>query len=744
MTDSRQTYLCPGCGGEIEFDPKSKSNKCLFCDTYYVINRFSAFDDFKKDSKYSKCSNCGGNLVFKSQKIATCQSCQSKFNIIHGKEISEEEIEVVDLISPFVLTPQEAYERFVRRLGEKTNIPLDFFQKLKIVYSTALYIPTVIIVIDYNATYSAKIGFDHYEEYIKYVSEGNKTVPKTKRRKVTEWTNTNGDLPGQYLFERNLAKEVKDKYGCDLSKFNDVINQLCKFNNSHEFENYNERFLVGYTVAKFEYNKTAIVNEIEPLLEERIHDDIEEHIVADQIQNINFKYSYKISDDLVYVPVYLYTFEYNDQEYYIAQTGEDGKVFGVTPQDADIEANIKDTMYPFWIYLVASIIFFFIPLGINAEIDFIIKFILLMLNIPVYLYLNSIKNSKIYANQSHRDEQVDKFLKGELNTFQEVSYLEDGDSNVNSKEILNDLIAGVPLAVSNLAHSGEIDEVVIEEIKNVRISNSINSETPSFTTSQDVINSKKTKVISSEENSKPKVKNDKKKAIKLVIISICSILALLLFALFLPRIFSEPKSAKKPLNPSIVSIYEGATIDLRVIYEPDDSTSDIDWTSGDLSKVVVNNGFVTGLSVGSTIVTATSKKGIKTEYLVAVIRPSGSQDAPVMAVTDIEFSDFDGFSFIFGLKNKEGDYFKSSANVKIAILDYSGVQIYSKTHDVYDIDFFTSTGRDGVTRKLLAEVHLDLKDFRISETSKGTIYFTIILENKYSFPKGEIYYDLLP
>jgi TolA-binding protein len=525
MTDSRQTYLCPGCGGEIEFDPESKSNKCLFCDTYYVINRFSAFDDFKKDSRYSKCSNCGGNLVFKSQKIATCQSCQSKFNIIHGKEINEEEIEEVDLISPFVLTTQEAYERFVRRLGEKTNIPLDFFQKLKIKYSSELYVPTVIIVIDYNATYSAKIGFDHYEEYIQYVSEGNKTVPKTKRRKVTEWTNTNGDLPGQYLFERNLAKEVKDKYGCDLSKFNDVINQLCKFNNSHEFENYNERFLVGYTVAKFEYNKTAIVNEIEPLLEEKIHDDIEEHIVADQIQNIKFKYSYKISDDLVYVPVYLYTFEYNDQEYYIAQTGEDGKVFGITPQDTDIEANIKNTMYPFWIYLVASIFFFLIPLGINAEIDFIIKFVLLMLNLPIYLYLNSIKNSKIYANQSHRDEQVDMFLKGELNTFQEVSYSEDGESKsiVNNEESFDEFVTGAPLSVSNLAQSIEYDNISSDEIEGARFSDTSDTNELSNSMLHSTINLKGSEVKKSGVESKPKV-NRKKTRVFMIIILILLIL----------------------------------------------------------------------------------------------------------------------------------------------------------------------------------------------------------------------------
>ena len=46
-------------------------------------------------------------------------------------------------------------------------------------------------------------------------------------------------------------------------------------------------------------------------------EDINNFIAADHIENLSFRYSYTKKDSLVYIPVYLYKFDYKGKDYYV-------------------------------------------------------------------------------------------------------------------------------------------------------------------------------------------------------------------------------------------------------------------------------------------------------------------------------------------------------------------------------------------------------------------------------------------
>ena len=77
------------------------------------------------------------------------------------------------------------------------------------------------------------------------------------------------------------------------------------------------------------------------------------------------------------------------------------------------------------------------------------------------------------------------------------------------------------------------------------------------------------------------------------------------------------------LNPETLSVHKGTTSKLNVSFYPAFSTADktLSWSSSDENVATVNNGVVTGISVGKTTITATTSNGKSASMTVNVLAP---------------------------------------------------------------------------------------------------------------------------
>jgi hypothetical protein len=209
--------------------------------------------------------------------------------------------------------------------------------------------------------------------------------------------------------------------------------------------------------------------------------------------------------------------------------------------------------------------------------------------------------------------------------------------------------------------------------------------------------------------------------------------------------FNKPKVESVMLDMDSAYLEVGDTLELTASIWPIDLSDEIlTWSTSDPGIATVNNGIVSGINEGTTDIVVRSSNGKTSTCIITVIKPSISSENLVKSVTDVDFSDFDGYSFVFGLKDANGNYVKTSGKVDLIIINTDGEQVYYKKLLFKNSNFFVSTGADGVSEKLLSSVYLDENDFDFTSINTGYIYYTIILENDTLFFEDTIYTDLLP
>lgn len=184
------------------------------------------------------------------------------------------------------------------------------------------------------------------------------------------------------------------------------------------------------------------------------------------------------------------------------------------------------------------------------------------------------------------------------------------------------------------------------------------------------------------------------------------------------------------VNPSSVTIMEGADVDVNVTVTPSNATfKDVDWKSSDSSVAKVDfNGTITGVKAGVCYVTATSTDGNKMQAKVKVtVKPAVPATSVVINSTSITMlpgqtrpltvrlkptKSTDGVSWVSGdtsvatVDSKGNVYAKGQGVTSIYCIADSGIetscevivlalnasQIILEQYDYYNLDVFGATG----------------------------------------------------
>ena len=324
-----ETVKCPGCGGNMVFDPEKQILKCEFCGTerQFEINA-NVEQDFEKLFDYHaqwsdethvfSCNNCGAKVVVSKTDISkACPFCGTS-NVIETRGLSGLK---PNALVPFSITKENAVSRAIAWAKKKIFAPRRFKKYISHADEiTGIYSPAFTFDTNTVSFYEGRLSKTET-----YTTRSNgKTVTHTR----TVHFNIKGvlDLDFDDLLIQASSK-IDQKTVDKLQPFDT--------NNSNE---YTEEFLYGYSATQYEKDGRECWQEARKIIDKRIrakilsryvYTSVDYLKVHTQCNNNKFKY--------LLLPIYVGKFSYSKRAdkraklYNFYVSGHNGKVVGKAP-----------------------------------------------------------------------------------------------------------------------------------------------------------------------------------------------------------------------------------------------------------------------------------------------------------------------------------------------------------------------------------------------------------------------------
>ncbi len=359
MSDTTN-YKCPACTGPLHFVGASGLLECDFCGSKYPVEQMQNLsdkvnDDVKKSEnkdeksgngapeefsgegyKALTCSSCGAELFCDETTVATsCPYCGNP-TIIPSKFTGAR---VPDLIIPFKMDKKAAVEALSKFYHGKKLLPKTFKDHNHIEEIKGVYVPFWL--------FSGKSKFDGkfntYDES-SYTSGDEKVTIK----KYYEESRT-----GEISF-KNIPVDASKKM--DNAQMDSVEPY-----DYDELKPYSSSYLPGFLAESYDDSEEDCQERAELRIKETASESAEDDISRDSVDVSSFICRISEKDvKYAFLPVWLLSTKWNDQNFLFAMNGQTGKVAGVLPIDKVKKNAIKITWFiVFELILNAAFYFLF-------------------------------------------------------------------------------------------------------------------------------------------------------------------------------------------------------------------------------------------------------------------------------------------------------------------------------------------------------------------------------------------------
>lgn len=325
-----ERFICKGCGGRMEFDPKTKSLKCANCGTETKMadelskGRHAIYDyerrlqdegkDKEEKTTILECKSCGATIELDAQVTSsTCPYCAS--NIV----LADKAVETLepDGLKPFGIDRKEVGKIFNDWVKSKWFAP----NELKNLYQSGKIM----------GVYLPYWSFDNQAD-CQYQAEGgkNRTVTyqengETKSRIETDWYTVTGNIVNRFKnVIMRASKTLKDNLLKTLGGFN--LENTVKFDSSYLSGYGSEVFKVPMREA-YEEAKEVMRGDLIRMVEEKVRQRY------DQVRNVHIDVQWTEEFyRLLLLPVYSMSYSFKGKTYQILINGENGSVEGEYPK----------------------------------------------------------------------------------------------------------------------------------------------------------------------------------------------------------------------------------------------------------------------------------------------------------------------------------------------------------------------------------------------------------------------------
>ena len=329
--DDSVIVSCPGCGGNMAFDPESGNLKCPYCstekdiegDNQEIVERCfeSALAEGVRtwdqdDIKSIKCKNCGAEIIFNpSVQAQFCNYCGSS----HITVQEAEKTIAPNYLAPFEVSEKEAGEHFKKWIGNKWLAPNDLKNSYKNNRILGTYVPYWTYDSNTHSYYTAQRGDYYYVTRTRTVD--GKTETYQERR--TRWTPVRGNYNEFFDDVLITASDRVNRHMIEkIEPFN--LKNLKVYNPNYLSGFYAERYSVPLEQG-WDYGKEEINSEIQRGVRRKIGgDEVRFLNIKTQYENIRFKH--------ILLPVWMSSFNYKSEAYNFMVNGQTGDVDGEYPK----------------------------------------------------------------------------------------------------------------------------------------------------------------------------------------------------------------------------------------------------------------------------------------------------------------------------------------------------------------------------------------------------------------------------
>lgn len=313
---------CPSCGGNMVYSPARGALECPYCGTIREIKANNATEqEFTKlleennswsdETHVFRCENCGATTILDANEISKrCPFCGAS-HVVETKEMCGIK---PNAVVPFVLTAEEACEKFKTWVKKKFFVPRKFKKEVKADEIGGVYNPAFSFDTSTFSTYSGRLG----KRYTETRTVNGKTVTETK----VKYFPVSGDYS---CFFDDVLIQASDA----ISQKNVDAMQPFDTNDSRE---YNKQYLSGYSASRYttsgtdcwEVAKQRIKGWVRTAILARYDYDVIDYLnVNTSCENITYKY--------LLLPVYVGATRWKKKVYNFFVNGRNGKVAGKMP-----------------------------------------------------------------------------------------------------------------------------------------------------------------------------------------------------------------------------------------------------------------------------------------------------------------------------------------------------------------------------------------------------------------------------
>ena len=314
---------CANCGGNLYYNPSTKSLFCDNCKTSYPIKNTATIQyhnlneqsknqdnsEYQALNKVFKCPNCGANVVLSRLEIsAKCPYCAT------GLVIDDKNIVGLkpDAVIPFEFDEAEAGRRFVGNIKKRFFAPNKFKKQLPENDIFGIYIPSFGFDADTFSVYSGQL----YNEHTVTDGQGHTRTVRNYFKIAGNYDNDYHDI----MVESSAHIYQSDLNGLLPYKYN-------------QKQPYSNAYIMGYSVEQYDKTVDACKGEYRQILDGKIRQDILRKYSYSGVSYLNINTQYKNERYLYNIlPLYRFEYKYKNKNYITYMNGQTGKVDGNTPK----------------------------------------------------------------------------------------------------------------------------------------------------------------------------------------------------------------------------------------------------------------------------------------------------------------------------------------------------------------------------------------------------------------------------